>query len=200
MNDELEGLLVQLKTVEDEIEAALDKRRQAFVDDLKVGKHRFDEATLKAQRAVKLGIDRYLLRSNVATILTIPFIYGMIIPFAFLDISLQIYQWACFSAWRLKRVKRSPYIVIDRQQLVYLNVIEKINCMFCGYGNGLIAYAREVTSQTEQYWCPIKHAKRTKSPHERYKNFIEYGDAEGFRRQSEILREQLRKMDQAAPK
>ena len=72
---------------------------------------------------------------------------------------------------------RSDYIIIDRQHLNYLNVFEKLNCVYCGYGNGVISYAREITSRTEQYWCPIKHARKVLDAHPRYNGFVDYGDA-----------------------
>ena len=59
-------------------------------------------------------------------------------------------------------------------------MIEKINCAFCSYANGLIAYTREIASLTEAYWCPIKHAKRLNGSHPRYKDFLDYGDAEAY--------------------
>jgi hypothetical protein len=33
------------------------------------------------------------------------------------------------------------------------------------YANGVFAYVREVGSRTEQYWCPIKHARRVLGVH-----------------------------------
>jgi hypothetical protein len=46
-------------------------------------------------------------------------------------------------------------ISFDRRKLAYLNAIEKLNC---DYANGILTYAREIASRTEQFWCPIKHA------------------------------------------
>jgi len=70
--------------------------------------------------------------------------------------------------------------------------LQKLNCIYCGYCNGLISYMREIAARTEQYWCPIKHARRTAGPHDRYAGFVDYGDAEGFRDRSRPLREGLR--------
>ncbi len=64
---------------------------------------------------------------------------------------------------------------------MYGRKLEKFNCIYCGYGNGVAAYGKEIIARTEQYWCPIKHAERVKDPHTRYYNFFEYGDAEGYR-------------------
>ena len=99
----------------------------------------------------------------------------------------------CFTAWGIKPVRRADYIVLDRGNLAYLNAIEKLNCVYCGYANGLIAYVQEIAGRTEQYWCPIKHAMRTRSTHRRYRQFLEYGDAGGFRARLEEFRDQVRK-------
>ena len=98
----------------------------------------------------------------------------------------------CFRAYGIARVSRSDYIALDRGRLAYLNWIEALNCAYCGYGNGVIAYVREISSRTEQYWCPIKHAVRISDPHKRYYEFLEFGDAEGYRARLESFRAGLR--------
>ena len=77
-------------------------------------------------------------------------------------------------------------------KLPYLNAIEKLNCAYCGYANGVISFAREVIGRTEQYWCPIKHALRVRQPHPRYAGFVAYGDAEGYRTKLEEFRRGVR--------
>jgi hypothetical protein len=47
--------------------------------------------------------------------------------------------------------------------------------------NGLFAYVREVAARTEQYWCPIKHARRLRGSQARYRDFFEYGDAVSYK-------------------
>jgi hypothetical protein len=49
---------------------------------------------------------------------------------------------------------------------------------------------REVAARTEQYFCPIKHARRILASHERYPRFFEYGDAESYRKGLERLRKE----------
>ena len=66
---------------------------------------------------------------------------------------------------------------------------------YCSYGNGLAAYFREIAARTEQYWCPIKHARRIKAAHGRYPLFFEYGDAESYIKGLERLRAELIKQD-----
>lgn len=115
------------------------------------------------------------------TVITAPLIYSLIVPLLLLDLWASSYQQLCFRIYGVERVRRSAYVIVDRHRLPYLNLVGKLNCAFCGYGNGVLAYVREIASRTEQYWCPIKHALRISDPHQRYYEFLEFGDAEGYR-------------------
>jgi hypothetical protein len=84
-------------------------------------------------------------------------------------------------------------MIFDRRYLAYLNALEKLNCAYCSYANGLIGYVREIASRTEQYWCPIKHARKLVAAHPRYASFADFGDAEGYQAQIQALNEQMRK-------
>jgi hypothetical protein len=141
---------------------------------------------------LRLGIASFLARSPIGAILTAPVIYSVFIPLLFVDAWASLYQAICFRVYRIPQVRRSQYVVIDRNHLAYLNWIEAFNCVYCGYGNGALAYVREIASRTEQYWCPIKHALRVSDPHQRYYEFLEYGDAEGYRARLDLFRERLR--------
>jgi hypothetical protein len=55
----------------------------------------------------------------------------------------------------------------------------------------VFAYVREIAGRTEQYWCPIRHAKRVLAPHPHYREFVDYGDAAGYQRQLPLLRAKL---------
>jgi hypothetical protein len=97
-----------------------------------------------------------------------------------MDVFVSFYQFVCFPVYGIPKVKRKDYISLDRHRLSYLNSIEKINCDYCAYFNGLIAFVREVAAKTEQYFCPIRHALRTKGLHPRHALFLPYGDAANF--------------------
>ncbi len=116
-----------------------------------------------------------------------PFIYAVLIPLALLDLMATLYQNVAFRLWQIPRVPRHEYLIIDRQYLAYLNWVQKINCMYCGYATGVLAYVMEIASETEQYWCPIKHAQRIHATHHRYKDFAEYGEGDEIK---EVFREQ----------
>lgn len=110
-----------------------------------------------------------------------------------LDFFIFFYQRICFPVYGIPFVKRNDYISLDRHRLGYLNFVEKVNCDYCGYFNGLIAYSREVASRTEQYFCPIRHAARTKGVHSRYADFFAYGDATAYQKKLNELRAQVQK-------
>jgi hypothetical protein len=55
----------------------------------------------------------------------------------------------------------------------------------------MIAYISEIVARTEQYFCPIKHARKVLGAHSRYSRFIEYGDAENYQERLEQYRRSL---------
>ena len=114
--------------------------------------------------------------------LTAPVIYSLIVPLVLLDAFVSIYQAICFPVYHIPKVRRRDYLVFDRHHLAYLNALEKFNCAYCSYANGLIAYVREIAARTEQYWCPIKHARRMVGAHSAYTMFEDYGDGSGYRK------------------
>jgi hypothetical protein len=147
----------------------------------------------RAHTRLKQSIPSYLLESRPLNLLAAPIIYSMIVPIALLDAWISLYQWICFPLFGIRRVQRRDYIVVDRHKLSYLNGIEKLNCVYCGYANGVFAYAREITGRTETYWCPIKHGRRTRDAHARYKRFAAYGDATAYKRRLPAARRSLKK-------
>jgi hypothetical protein len=193
MNEKLTVLLGKIDELEKEIEAELAHRREQFRFTIRDKTVRFEQGALEAQRRLKRGIVRFLLDAGVRSYATSPFIYALILPIGLLDLFLAVYQRICFPVYGIPRVPRERYIVFDRHHLAYLNAIEKLNCVYCGYANGVIALAREVGSRTEQYWCPIKHARRVTVTHKRYAAFLEYGDAQGYRERLGMLRDAVRK-------
>jgi hypothetical protein len=113
-------------------------------------------------------------------VLTAPAIYSLMIPVVFLDIFCTLYQSVCFPVYKIPKVKRKDYLSLDRKKLSYLTFVQKLNCLYCDYANGVLAYGSEIAGRTEWYWCPIKHPENALRAHDHYKDFIEYGDAEDF--------------------
>ena len=121
--------------------------------------------------------------------LSLPFIWGMLIPAIFLDICLFIYQNTAIRLYKIPLAKRSDYIVFDRKQLAYLNWIQKLDCIYCSYFNWLVQYAVEVAWRTEKYWCPIKHARKKAWSHDWEEFFADYWDAKWFKQTFCTLKE-----------
>lgn len=196
MNDRMRQLLEQIVALEAELRAELQAQQSRWFYRIVGRRVEFEQAIREAHRRLKVGIFRWLATVRPQNYLTAPIIYGMIIPIVFFDLCLMIYQLTCFPIYRIARVRRSDYIVFDQRHLAYLNWIEKLDCLYCSYGNGLVAYAREIFARTEQYFCPIKHARSVRGTHERYAKFIDYGDAEGLHQKFEELRVALIREDE----
>jgi hypothetical protein len=98
------------------------------------------------------------------------------------------YQAFSFPIYGIPKVRRSDYVIFDRSKLCYLNALERLNCAYCSYANGLMAYVVEIAGRTEQHWCPVRHAQRVHHPHSRYSHFLPYGDARAYREHIEAVR------------
>ena len=181
MAAELDVLMERLRSVETEIEVELAKRREELRFRIENRRIVFEEEVLRLQRAIKVGLARYVRNANPLIMLVAPVIYSLIIPIALLDLWVMAFQAICFPVYKIPKVRRRDYLTFDRRHLAYLNILEKFNCAYCSYANGAIAFAREVASRTEVYWCPIKHARRILGQHPHYQGFADFGDAEGFR-------------------
>ncbi|MFA6417233.1 MAG: hypothetical protein WCW61_03520 [Patescibacteria group bacterium] len=200
-----EDLSRRLKEIQKNLETSKDVRTKKLEEWSEEIKKSFDSAIssldfkinilqeLKTQannlRAWKLSSLKTLFPLNFKYILSMPFIYGMIIPGFFFHLGLEIYHQICFRIYGIPRVKPSDYFIYNRRLLPYLNWIEKLNCVYCSYFNNLLQYAVEISGRTERYWCPIKYAARVDKTHSQYNKFVDYLDAKNFREKWEDLRD-----------
>ncbi|MBL7021837.1 hypothetical protein ISR92_00715 [Patescibacteria group bacterium] len=115
------------------------------------------------------------------------FIFLPIIPILVLDFFIELYHKISFPIYGYPYIKREEYIVIDRHKLSYLNLRQKLACMYCGYANGVMAYWVRIAGETEKYWCGIKHGSVNgfKEP-EHHEGFVNYGDEQEFIRQYKV--------------
>jgi hypothetical protein len=160
--------------------------------EIRRGKIWFSEEIKREQRRLKTSLFRYIVHSRFLAIVTAPFIYACIIPFGLLDLFVSTYQAVCFPVYGIPKARRRDYMAIDRNKLRYLNALEGLNCMYCSYANGLLAYVVEIAGRTEQHWCPIKHARRVQHAHDRYSRFLPYGDASAYRERIDKVREDFK--------
>jgi len=107
----------------------------------------FEQVVIARHRLLKTRLSSYILGARPVMILSAPAIYALIIPLVLLDLFVAVYQAACFSVYGIPHLRRSDYLAFDRGQLAFLNALEKLNCEYCAYANGLLAYVREVASR-----------------------------------------------------
>ena len=188
MRDTFREIRSRMDELEQQLRQELAAKQEEFRYTVEKKKVRFSREVQEAHRALVTRWTAYAYESGVFKVLTIPIIWFALIPAMFLDVFVMLYQLICFPVYGIPMVRRSDYIVIDRHKLKYLNWVEKCNCMYCGYFNGLMGYLREIAGRTEQYWCPIRHSRLPKSTHSRYDRFVDYGDAEGYRRELRDIR------------
>lgn len=180
MNRQISQLVDNIRKLEEDLEVELAKHQAELSFTIRNRKVIFEEEILRQHKALKTGLIKYVLHARLRNLLTAPLIYSLSIVLLLLDLTVSIYQATCFPIYGIKRVKRRDYLTFDRRHLAYLNILEKINCAYCSYANGLIGYVREIAARTEQYWCPIKHAERIRAAHPHYSRFLDYGDAQRY--------------------
>jgi len=179
--------LVELPDVE-----KLEEEVKSRFYELRNGKVWFSREIRREHRRLKTSLAGYVLHSRFFAIVTAPFIYVCIIPFALTDLFVSLYQAVCFPVYGIPKARRKDYIAIDRNKLRYLNALEGLNCTYCSYANGLLAYVVEIAGRTEQHWCPIKHARRIQHAHDRYSHFLPYGDASAYRERIDNVRDDFK--------
>jgi hypothetical protein len=200
MNPKVSEILQRIRELEAELETELESRREALHVRFEHHKVRFEREVRLRHKRLRTGLFRYLAQAQFRNIISAPVIYSMIVPLVIVDVFVSLYQLLCFPLYRIERVRRSDYMTFDRRHLAYLNAIEKFNCTYCSYANGLAAYIKEIIARTEQYWCPIRHARRLLETHSHYGNFVDYGDAEAWRQELDRLRLALSRIESAQGK
>lgn len=194
MKSRITELLEEIREREEELEEVIKTHEAEFLYRFEGAKIKFEQQIEEANRKLKVNLFHWFRASSPRNLASAPFIYAMIIPFMFLDLCISIYQLICFPLYQIAKVNRHKYIMIDRHHLSYLNSMEKLNCVYCGYVNGLIGYMREITARTEQYWCPIKHAQKILDPHRRYARFADFGDPKEFHQHVNRMRDLVREI------
>ena len=188
MNEKISQLMANIAVLEDDLRSAIHEQESKMFFEIKGKRVEFESAVKAAHKKLKTGFFRWLVTNRPQNLITGPVIYAMIVPLILLDLCVSLYQWICFPIYGVVKVKRADYIVFDRHHLHYLNFIEKFHCTYCEYGNGLMGYMAEILARTEEYFCPIKHARKVLGTHARYKRFLNYGDATDYEAKLEAYR------------
>ena len=196
MTDKLSLLLEKIHQLEQELMAEIHKKEAQFSYEIRDKKAHFSEAVAAQHRQFAKSVARYVRDSAVFNILSVPVIWFVLVPVILLHLMASVFQWVCFPIYGIPKVRRRDYVVLDRRMLKYLNPMERLNCGYCEYTNGILAYVQEIAGRTEQYWCPIKHAIALKTRHSRYSRFLDFGDAEQYRQRIEQVRRDFEDLQQ----
>lgn len=127
-----------------------------------------------------LGLWALIKRSRPINLITGPVIYSVIVPLLLLDLFVSLYQALCFPIYKIHPLRRSDFIVFDRQTLKYLDWVSKFHCTYCAYAVGLIAFVGAVIGATEAYFCPIKHHRAKNQIRTHRYPFIAFHQKENF--------------------
>jgi hypothetical protein len=197
MNERIDALLGKMRILEHELIQETQKKEAEFCYKVHEKAVHFTEEAKIRHLKYRLGLRHYLVNSRFLVLATSPVIWMCAIPIALTDLVGTIYQAICFPIYGIPRVRRGDYLAFDRHHLSYLNFFEKVNCEYCAYVNGVLAYFTEIAARTEQHWCPIKHAGCVKCAHSRYKHFVDFGDAEQYRLHIEEVRRSFQDLEPA---
>lgn len=138
-------------------------------------------------RAARRGLRSGVRRSRPRRLLSLSFIYSMIVPLVALDLWISLYQTVCFPLFGIAAVRRQDHFSMDRARLPYLNVMERMHCAYYSYAHGLLSFAGEIAARTERYWCPIKHGRLPADAHDRHFTLPDYSVGTRYKNGAQAL-------------
>ncbi len=193
MNDKIREIVEEIEAMKLKLAEEIDKQESHISYEIHNGYVKFEKEVLARQKENMKNLLTWFGEVPLLHFLAAPIIYGMIIPTLLFDMILFMYQHVVFRIFKFGFIKRSDYIIFDHQYLGYLNPIEKLNCVYCSYVNGLMQYASAIAGRTEFYFCPIKHAKKVAYEHNYYDKYLAYGEGEDYQKKLKALRENSKK-------
>ena len=115
MNERIAQLLGQMAALEEELRAAVHQQESRMFFQIKGKRVEFERSVRDAHRKLRKNFFRWLVTNRPQNLITGPVIYAMILPLMMVDFFVSFYQWACFPIYGVAKVRRSDYIVFDRQ-------------------------------------------------------------------------------------
>ena len=189
MNDRIREIVEEIEAMKIKLAEEISQQESHISYEIKNGYVTFEKEVLAKQRENMKNLLSWFREVPLLHFLAAFLIYAMVIPTILFDVLLFIYQQVVFRIFKFRFIIRSDYMHFDHHFLGYLNPIEKLNCLYCSYFNGLMLYASAIAGRTELYFCPIKHAKKVVSKHKYYNTFLSYGDEEEYQKKLKELRE-----------
>jgi hypothetical protein len=117
-----------MAALEVDLRSAVQEQESKMFFHIKGKRVEFERSVREAHRKLKNNFFHWLVTNRPQNLITGPIIYIMVFPLLMLDLCVSFYQFTCFPIYGINKVRRSDYIVFDRQQLGYLNFIEKFHC------------------------------------------------------------------------
>lgn len=193
MNEQIREMIDEIEAMKRKLGEEIDKEEAYFDYEIRNGYIKFEKEIVDRQKKNMMHLLDWFREIPLVQLLSAPVVYMMVVPAIVLDIMLFVYKNVVSRVFKIEFGKRSDYIVFDRQYLGYLNVVEKLNCLYCAYFNGVMQYASSIAARTEFYFCPIKHAKKVAYRHEYYNIFLPYGDGDAYQKKLKELRKEEEK-------
>jgi hypothetical protein len=178
MNNKIQDIIRKMEELNRKLGEEYSKLAKKYGFSIDEQKIIFLKRFKERNKAFRIPSWKYVIPKDIRHLLSLPFIYMMIIPIVILDIFVTVYHLVAFPLYEIPWVKRKDYIIYDRKFLDYLNIVQKVHCLYCSYVNGFLAYAVEIAGRTERYWCPIKAAHKPITNHDWYEDFADYGNPE----------------------
>jgi len=194
MSKRIKEMMVEIEDLRQKLKEEIGQQERKIDYEIKNGYVKFEEEVLSRQKENMKDLLSWFSEIPFIQLLSAPVVYGMVLPALLLDLMLFIYTYVVSRVFKITFVQRKDYIVFDRQYLGYLNIVEKLNCLYCSYFNGLMQYSAAIAGRTELYFCPIKHAKKIAYDHNYYDAFFMYGDGDEYPERLEKLREEVQKI------
>jgi len=194
MSERIKEMMVEIEDLKQKLKEEIEQQEKKIDYKIKNGHIEFEEEIFSKQKESMKHLLAWFSEIPFIQLLTAPVVYGMVLPALLLDLMLFIYTYVVSRVFKIRFAERRDYIVFARHYLGYLNIIEKLNCLYCSYFNGLMQYSAAIAGRTELYFCPIKHAKKIAYDHNYYDAFFTYGDGDDYPERLKKLREEVQEV------
>jgi hypothetical protein len=125
MPDSLRDLMERMKALQNAVESELEEKRKEFRYTIEKRKVVFEADVRLRQKQFKVGLGAFLKETRFLTLLTAPFIYGVIVPLVLLDLVASVYQFVCFPVYGIGKVRRKDYIFLAKAELRLLRLWQR---------------------------------------------------------------------------
>src|SRR3989339_1684221 len=125
MNENIKEILEKISNLNKELSAKYAQLAEKYGFHFANKKVVFLEEFRKRNLKFRIPVWKYVFPRNFRHLLSMPFIYMMIVPVVILDIFVTVYQAFAFPLCHIPKARRSEFIIFDRRFLDYLNWIQK---------------------------------------------------------------------------